>query len=157
MSEDPVGFAGGDYNVFRYVGNDPGNWVDPWGLQSVGKDGGAYCHLEDKQIWKNIEEINDPEVRKILEELLMKNKIMKFDLPFDRIGGFHLLGYIFVDTTVMKDPFLGPRTLAHEYVHYDQWQKDPLWYVTHPFERERRAKEYETDATIVKPMPRKRR
>jgi len=32
MSEDPIGFAGGDANFYRYVLNDPGNFVDPFGL-----------------------------------------------------------------------------------------------------------------------------
>ena len=32
MSEDPIGFAAGDVNLYRYVGNSPVNWVDPWGL-----------------------------------------------------------------------------------------------------------------------------
>ena len=29
---DPIGFAGGDVNLYRYVGNNSGNWVDPSGL-----------------------------------------------------------------------------------------------------------------------------
>lgn len=32
MSEDPVGFAAGDTNQYRYCGGDPVNWVDPSGL-----------------------------------------------------------------------------------------------------------------------------
>lgn len=31
MSEDPKGFDAGDYNLFRYVGNDPINKTDPMG------------------------------------------------------------------------------------------------------------------------------
>lgn len=30
--KDPIGFAGGDTNLFGYVLNDPVNWIDPWGL-----------------------------------------------------------------------------------------------------------------------------
>jgi len=33
MSEDPKGFAAGDYNLFRYVGNNPVNSTDPMGLE----------------------------------------------------------------------------------------------------------------------------
>ncbi len=29
---DPIGFAGGDVNLYVYVGNNLMNWVDPWGL-----------------------------------------------------------------------------------------------------------------------------
>ncbi len=32
LSEDPLGFAAGDYNLSRYVGNDPLNSLDPSGL-----------------------------------------------------------------------------------------------------------------------------
>ena len=32
INEDPSGFKGGDANLFRYVGNDPLNQVDPSGL-----------------------------------------------------------------------------------------------------------------------------
>ncbi len=29
---DPIGFAGGDMDLYAYVWNNPGNWLDPWGL-----------------------------------------------------------------------------------------------------------------------------
>ncbi len=32
LTEDPIGFEGGDGNLYRYCGNDPVNWVDPSGL-----------------------------------------------------------------------------------------------------------------------------
>jgi RHS repeat-associated protein len=32
LSEDPIGFAGGDANLYGYVGNDPVNGMDPSGL-----------------------------------------------------------------------------------------------------------------------------
>jgi RHS repeat-associated protein len=35
MSEDPKGFDAGDYNLFRYCGNDPEDRVDPMGLDPV--------------------------------------------------------------------------------------------------------------------------
>jgi RHS repeat-associated protein len=35
ISEDPIGFAAGDSNLARYVGNSPINWVDPSGQQLV--------------------------------------------------------------------------------------------------------------------------
>jgi RHS repeat-associated protein len=36
MSEDPKGFDAGDYNVFRYCGNDPLDHTDPMGLDFNG-------------------------------------------------------------------------------------------------------------------------
>jgi len=32
-AKDPILFAGGDANLFAYVGNDPVNWSDPYGLE----------------------------------------------------------------------------------------------------------------------------
>jgi len=32
ISEDPIGMTGGDINLYAYVGNNPVNWFDPWGL-----------------------------------------------------------------------------------------------------------------------------
>ncbi|MBI3555432.1 MAG: RHS repeat-associated core domain-containing protein [Deltaproteobacteria bacterium] len=32
LSQDPIGFEGGDYNFYRYVENSPAEWIDPWGL-----------------------------------------------------------------------------------------------------------------------------
>ena len=31
-SKDPIGFAGGDVNLYSYVGQNPVNYTDPWGL-----------------------------------------------------------------------------------------------------------------------------
>jgi RHS repeat-associated protein len=35
LSRDPIGFAGGDANLYAYVGGDPVNGVDPTGLDGV--------------------------------------------------------------------------------------------------------------------------
>ncbi|MBI1811848.1 MAG: RHS repeat-associated core domain-containing protein [Nitrospirae bacterium] len=32
ISKDPIGFGGGDVNLYRYVGNNPVNFTDPFGL-----------------------------------------------------------------------------------------------------------------------------
>ncbi len=37
-AKDPIGFAGGDTDLYGYCLNDPVNWVDPWGLISVSED-----------------------------------------------------------------------------------------------------------------------
>ena len=32
LAKDPIGFGGGDGNLYAYVGNDPVNWIDMLGL-----------------------------------------------------------------------------------------------------------------------------
>jgi RHS repeat-associated protein len=36
ISEDPIGLAGGDINIYAYVGNSPTNYKDPSGLERYG-------------------------------------------------------------------------------------------------------------------------
>jgi len=35
ISKDPIGFDGGDVNLYGYVQNNPVNWIDPWGLEAA--------------------------------------------------------------------------------------------------------------------------
>src|SRR5271165_875426 len=34
MTDDPLGFAAGDSNLYRFVGNEPNNQTDPTGFQT---------------------------------------------------------------------------------------------------------------------------
>jgi RHS repeat-associated protein len=38
ISKDPIGFAGGDINLYSYVQNNPTKYIDPFGLQSLVTD-----------------------------------------------------------------------------------------------------------------------
>ena len=42
LSEDPIGFAAGDGNLYRYVGNDPSTKVDVYGLATCQATGEYY-------------------------------------------------------------------------------------------------------------------
>jgi RHS repeat-associated protein len=44
ISEDPIGFAGGDFNLYAYVGNEPISLSDPLGLDAA-KDDCSYAGL----------------------------------------------------------------------------------------------------------------
>ncbi len=46
ISEDPIGFEGGDVNLYVYVWNDPQHFVDPFGLDGWGNDAADW--LDDK-------------------------------------------------------------------------------------------------------------
>ena len=39
LQSDPISFAGGDVNIYRYVGNGVLSWIDPWGLKPVTRSG----------------------------------------------------------------------------------------------------------------------
>jgi RHS repeat-associated protein len=41
LQPDPIGYIGGDLNIFSYVRNDPCNNVDPFGLQTAGQQPGS--------------------------------------------------------------------------------------------------------------------
>lgn len=41
LSEDPIGFAAGDLNTYRYVWNSPQSWRDPSGLAAQAKSNGG--------------------------------------------------------------------------------------------------------------------
>lgn len=40
MQKDPIGFGGGDTNLYRYVGNDPVNYIDRTGKAAETAGGG---------------------------------------------------------------------------------------------------------------------
>src|SRR5690242_3223349 len=50
ISRDPLGFAAGDQNLYRFVGDDPVNFVDPSGLEK-----GFVGNLD--AIWKSLRAI----------------------------------------------------------------------------------------------------
>jgi len=35
VTRDPIGFYGGDINLYRYVGNNPANFIDPFGWVDI--------------------------------------------------------------------------------------------------------------------------
>jgi len=45
ISEDPIGFAGGDGNLYRYVGNSPLDFTDPMGLSVISTLSNAFSHV----------------------------------------------------------------------------------------------------------------
>ncbi len=63
MTRDPLGFAAGDVNLYRYVGNNPVSYVDPFGLFGEGlRAGGDYPGHSDfygnDLFWYNAEDVD---------------------------------------------------------------------------------------------------
>ncbi len=50
---DPIGFAGGDKNLYAYVSNNPENVVDLWGLSE--KDVMRICKMVQDYVKKEVE------------------------------------------------------------------------------------------------------
>jgi hypothetical protein len=71
---DPIGFDAGDTNLFRYVGNNPSNRLDPTGLQEKGKEDqkkvDEACTFLFQEKHKKIMVFHD----KLLKELQAKHK-----------------------------------------------------------------------------------
>ena len=61
-SEDPLSFAAGDFNLYRYVGNSPVNYNDPSGMEGLsfgqwlwaGLEGAAAFHSNGPRTGKNL-------------------------------------------------------------------------------------------------------
>lgn len=47
LEQDPIGFDAGDMNLYRFVGNDPTNSVDPSGLEAISIGGGTLTSTTD--------------------------------------------------------------------------------------------------------------
>ena len=59
ISEDPIGFAGGDINLYGYVGNNPQNFIDPSGnyaCRSQKRKSGSNNQQNDCEILADIAE-----------------------------------------------------------------------------------------------------
>ena len=122
ISEDPIGFEAGDANLYRYVGNNPGNGVDPMGLEvlpipSPLDDGGESALREAETAgWKGLltknEHFNDWKVKGEA-----KIERIKGDPPMIRTKGG--LGAVFYEGTngPGKDPKDCCIEIEFEYQH----------------------------------------
>ena len=94
LGEDPLGFAAGDQNLFRYVFNIPTNYTDPTGLQSDGEppwDEGEHGSgdIEDllEQSIERVFEMTSPHIRARWEELMEELGVAQPESPLFS-GGF---------------------------------------------------------------------
>ena len=67
ISEDPIGFAAGDANLYRYVGNEVTNATDPSGLEIVLDGNDKFKKTAFKQLKKIVK--SDPRIKEMLKRL----------------------------------------------------------------------------------------
>ncbi|MEE3716543.1 RHS repeat-associated core domain-containing protein [Tumidithrix elongata RA019] len=82
ISEDPISFAGGDVNLYRYVGNSATNGTDPFGL-GQGIHEGEFNRLTD--ICES--SVNCDEILNALERVLDSIYFREGDIALSLIGG----------------------------------------------------------------------
>ena len=51
INEDTIGFNGGDSNLYRYVGNNPLNYIDPFGFCGIGSSGNGKDKNKLSDLW----------------------------------------------------------------------------------------------------------
>ena len=86
FSQDPIGFAAGDANLYRYVGNEPTLYVDPSGLQG---HPGSNPRPKPKPKVDEAETIDFDELeRRSLENLAPRGR------PHGVVGSAFLGGYL---------------------------------------------------------------
>jgi RHS repeat-associated protein len=79
INEDPIGFAGGDANLARYVGNDSTNEMDPSGQSPISKAALIAAKKAAKELLqKIIKETVEKRIKRIAGQQGLKAKLKQF-------------------------------------------------------------------------------
>ena len=96
-TKDPIGFAGGDFNLYRYGQNNPINFADPWGRY------GWDVHYYKTYIWAKEVGI-DPAIAKMIAEANQSVDDLLFQDP-------HSIPSLFVGGLWFHFPYRGTTEL----------------------------------------------
>ena len=67
MTQDPIGFKGGDYNLYWYVSSNPSTYIDPTGLKPIMK---GCTKAEEKLINIQVQDICNNRIQKLPKKAL---------------------------------------------------------------------------------------
>lgn len=93
LTPDPIGFTGGGLNLYRYVGNNPVNLVDPWGL----------CGEKDLEKLENLRDKYWDLYKANLDMTIMLEEHLSDAEKYRRLGNilYGLMSGISISTTAM--------------------------------------------------------
>ena len=140
ISEDPIGFAGGDINLYGYVGNNPQNFVDPFGYSACSRQKGEQKQDKQQKLPKCIRDYlvdHWKKDRKLVEKITY-TRSDPITLKLESLGGtsvwtidaaaftwgynidFHKEAFNAADGIDIDEMALA----GHEFIHAEQYSKD---------------------------------
>ncbi|QJW93260.1 RHS repeat-associated core domain-containing protein [Frigoriglobus tundricola] len=82
LTPDPIGFAGGDANIYRFEGNDPENHVDPSGEKIVALKSKSIVP-DDSMVFVYIPDSYGGDINDYVSQIYPQYKIYMYDKDFN--------------------------------------------------------------------------
>jgi len=111
LSEDPIWFAGGDTNLYRYVQNNPVRYTDPYGLlvlDLIGNAGLLNSAPESQALLSSLQ--NDPNTLVVISSGSAGGS-------FGTTSGNSSLMSVTIDQSMQANSSVLANTLTHELTH----------------------------------------
>jgi RHS repeat-associated protein len=96
ISKDPIGFGGGDENLYRYVENNPQNYFDPAGYKKLPADHGAWINSSSEGV--------DLLVNSYVDEYMNKKIMTKILNILPHLKNRMTIGMILIIQIVARKP-----------------------------------------------------
>jgi RHS repeat-associated protein len=132
INEDPMGFLGGDVNLYGYVGNSPANFTDPLGLARdcfFRSCGGLPPGPWDKP--KHLTDCAKNHLQPYFPGLDLGAVPFYSGKPFwvdPRMSAITLDDGVYYDSDAFSGSAIGLGSIGHELTHVGQWRNDPHFF-----------------------------